>query len=242
MKIVTTFSLDGYELYGKRMINTWLQYWPSNAELIIYTEDFKIHEQDSRLKEIDIFKACPNLKQFKEKSEKIKVNCQKETNRIKKAIRWSHKVYVISHALNLNCDCFLFLDGDTYTTNKINDNLIKDLLQNHLIAVHFEQIKNDLHFETGAIAFNLKHSQTQLLKDKLQSGYDNLEIYSLQKPWDGFWFSYLYKKYNLDVLNLGYGKVFSNPLINGKLHHNVGKKKFNNNSIEYDKYSGRKKK
>ena len=109
-----------------------------------------------------------------------------------------------------------------------------------MFAVHFENIKNSLHFETGLIAFNLKHQQIKILKDELQKGYDNLDVYNLSKAWDGFWFAHLYKKYNLDVLNLGNG-VFSNPIIKNKIFHNVGKEKFNNTSIEYDKYSGRKK-
>lgn len=241
MKAITTFSIDGYELYGKKMVNTWLKYWPSNAELTVYTEGFTLEEKDPRLKEIDINIVCPSLEEFKIKSRQlISSKDKKEKRKIDKAIRWSHKVYAISHALNTTNDTLIFLDGDTFTTNTVNSNLDKLILSNHLFAVHFEQIKDDLHFETGFIAFNLKHPQIQILKTELQKGYDTLEVYQLNKAWDGFWFAYLYKKFNLDVLNLGNG-VFSNPLVKGILHHNVGKKKFHNSSIEYDKYSGRKK-
>ena len=114
------------------------------------------------------------------------------------------------------------------------------LVKNHLFAVHFEYLKNGLHFETGLISFNLKHPQTTILKNELQRGYDNFKIYDLPKAWDGFWFAHLYKNLNLDVLNLGNG-VFSNPLVRGKIYHDVGKEKFQNSSTEYDKYSGRKK-
>jgi len=241
MKVITTFSIDGYELYGKRMIDTWLRYWPNNAELIVYTEGYRLKEKDSRLTEIDIDDSCPNLKIFKEKSYNIIVSNKKEKRHIDKAIRWSHKIYAISHALNTSQDYLLFLDGDTYTTNPIKISLSQDLVKDHLFAVHFEIIKDTLHFETGLISFNLKHKQISLLREELQKGYDNLNIYKLPKPWDGFWFAHLYKQFNLDVLNLGTGPVFSNPLIKGNLVHDVGKQKFQNSSIEYDKYSGRKK-
>ena len=241
MRVITTFSKDGYELYGRKMVNTWLQYWPLNYELLVYTEDFKLNEKDKRLFEIDINHACPDLLKFKQNSYKIITSNEKEKRHIDKAIRWSHKVYAISHALNNSENFLLFLDGDTYTIKTVVPNLTQLLVKNHLFAVHFEHIKDVLHFETGLIAFNLNHKQIPLLREELQKGYDNLDIYKLPKAWDGFWFSHLYKKFNLDVVNLGSGAVFSNPLIKGTLIHNVGKKKFNNSSIEYDKYSGRKK-
>lgn len=239
-KIITTFSKDGYELYGKKMVNTWLQYWPSTFELIVYTEEFKLLEKDSRLKEIDIDSACPSLIKFKNNSLQFIDNKDKKSKRrIDKAIRWSHKVYAISHALQCKCDYLIFLDGDTYSKKQVDVTLPNKIVGNHLFGVHFETIKNSLHFETGFICFNMNHPQINILKNELQKGYDNLEIYSLQKPWDGFWFSYLYQKFNLDVINLGSG-VFSNPLIKDSLVHEVGKSKFNN-SIKYDKYSGLKK-
>lgn len=241
MKVITTFSIDGYELYGKRMVNTWLKYWPSNSQLVVYTEDFNLKEKDPRLIELDLNQSCPNLQLFKDKSNQIQVTDRKQKRHIDKAIRWSHKVYAISHALTNADDYLIFLDGDTYTSNPVKDNLAQRLVQNHLFAVHFEHIKDQLHFETGLLSFNLNHKQMPLLIQELQKGYDNFDIYKLPKAWDGFWFAHLYKMFNLDVLNLGSGSVFSNPLVKGTLHHSVGKKKFNNSSIEYDKYSGRKK-
>ena len=241
IRVITTFSIDGYELYGKKMIQTWLEFWPKEVSLIVYTEGFKLDEKDSRLFEIDINEVCPELQNFKDRSNRVFKNSDKKIRRhVDKAIRWSHKVYAISHALNYNCDYLIFLDGDTYSNQIIPTNFAKSLVQDHLFAVHFENLKNGLHFETGLISFNLNHTQVSILKEELQKGYDNFKIYNLPKAWDGFWFAHLYKTFNLDVLNLGNG-VFSNPLVNGKIFHNVGKQKFNNSSIEYDKYSGRKK-
>lgn len=241
MKVITTFSIDGYELYGKKMVNTWLRYWPSNYELIVYTEGYNLTEKDPRLIEIDLNKACPNLQAFKDRSKIMFKGADKKVKRhVDKAIRWSHKVYAISHALNCNCNYLIFLDGDTYSNQPIPPNFAQSLVKDHLFAVHFEQLKNGLHFETGLISFNLNHNQMPLLREELQKGYDDFKIYDLPKAWDGFWFAYLYKNFNLDVLNLGNG-VFSNPLVKDKLFHNVGKDKFHNTSIEYDKYSGRKK-
>lgn len=243
-RVITTFSIDGYELYGKKMVNTWLKFWPKDISLTVYTEGFKLEEKDPRLFEIDINEACPSLQVFKDKSLKlIDPNNKKSKTRISKAIRWSHKVYAMAHALNhRTTDYLIFLDGDTYSFNSVPSNLAENLAKDHLFAVHFESLPAGLHFETGLVSFNMKHNQMLMFKDQLQRGYDNLDIHSLQKSWDGYWIAHLYQKFRLDVLNLaqqGRG-VFSNPLVRGILAHDAGQDKFRNSSIEYDKYSGRK--
>lgn len=240
--VVTTFSIDGYELYGKKMIDTWLKYWPNNISLTVYTEGYTLTENDSRLAALDINYCCPTLNKFKEESLKlIDPNNKKTKSRISKAIRWSHKVYAMSHALN-NCNTkyLIFLDGDTYTKNTVPATLAESLVKNHLFAVHFEKIQGMLHFETGLICFNMNHPQIEILKRELQKGYDTMKIHSIHKPWDSFWLVYLYQTFNLDVLNLAINsyQVFGNPLIKNILVHDVGKEKFHNKN--YDKYSGRK--
>jgi hypothetical protein len=82
-----------------------------------------------------------------------------------------------------------------------------------------------------------------LLISELLKDYDNLNIYKHQKTWDGYWFSYLYKKYNLDVIDLSGGKmsgVFSNPQVKGTLVHDAGNDKYKNSGLDYNRYSGRK--
>ena len=69
--VITTFSIDGYELYGKRMIKTWLKYWPENYKLHVYTEGYNLTEKHERLIEVDIDHACPDLQIFKDNSKQI---------------------------------------------------------------------------------------------------------------------------------------------------------------------------
>lgn len=243
--VITTFSKDGYELYGHRMIETWMQYWPKNYRLLVYVENYSISEKDPRIQEIKIDDVCPNLLEFKDKSQKMLDNSsdKRQISRIQKTVKWSHKVFVISHALQtFPSDYFIFLDGDTYTTSPISDTIAADLVKNHLIAVHFEMIKNNsLHFETGLVVFNNNHRQMSLFKKIYTSGYDNLSIYNMEKTWDGFWLPKIYKEYNLDILDLSKGKragVFGNPLIYNKIIHDVGTKKYL--TAGYNKFTGKK--
>lgn len=240
---VTTFSKDGYELYGHRMIETWIQFWPETFKLIVYVEGFNLVEKDSRITEIDLESACPDLVIFKKNSgllfEKNKEN-KRERHRIQKTIKWCHKVYAMKHALDCSDDYVIFLDGDTYTKTPVPLNFAEILVEDNLFAVHFENLKNGLHFETGLVVFNTNHDRAIWLKENLTSAYDSLDIYNMKKTWDGYWFAHLYQVYELPVKNLSGRKqgVFCHPTVNPILEHNVGVKKYTN--AGYNEYTGRK--
>ena len=161
-------------------------------------------------------------------------------HKIFKTIKWSHKVYAMKHALSSGDDYVIFLDGDTYTKHPIPNNIAHELVNENLFAVHFEQLPNGLHFETGLIVFNLKHKQLPWLRDILTSAYDSLDIYNMKKTWDGYWFAHLYEQYNLPVYDLTEGRkgVFIHPLIYNALVHDVGSKKYI--QAGYNEFTGRK--
>lgn len=242
---ITTFSKDGYELYGHRMIESWIRFWPKNYQLLVYIEGFSIEESDARIKSIDINESCLNLLEFKNKSQLLinDATDKRQISRVQKTVKWSHKVFVIDHAIkNFKSDYYIFLDGDTYTTSSVEPDLAKLLINDHLIGVHFESIKGyPLHFETGLLVFNNKHSQMPLFKKIYTLGYENMEIYNMEKTWDTFWLIRLYKEYNLDILDLSLNKkapVFGHPLIHKKIIHDVGTKKYLN--AGYNKFTGKK--
>jgi hypothetical protein len=235
--VITTFSKDGYNLYGHKMISTWIKYWPKEFKLIVYTENFNIEEKDIRITEIPLLEVCPNLSLFKEKSRQL---INQKRSRIDKTIKWCHKVYAIQHALSSNDDYLIFLDGDTYTKSNVNASISEQLVRDFLFAVHFERLKDGLHFETGLVCFNLRHPKKEWLRTILTEAYDSLEIYNMKKTWDGYWFAHLYHKYSLPVRNLSENclGVFCNPLIKNVIVHDVGTNKYRN--AGYNKFTGRK--
>ena len=241
---ITTFSKDGYDLYGSRMIESWIKYWPQSHRLIVYTENFDIKEFNSRVTVLNIDECCADLSEFKDKNRDMinSVTDKREISRIQKTVKWSHKVFVISHALkNFDDQFVIFLDGDTYSTSPVEDDLADKLVGDHLIAVHFENLaKLGLHFETGLLVFNKAHKQMDDFKNLYTSGYENLDIYNLKKTWDSFWLISLYQKYKLDIKDLSEGRsgVFNNPLISSKLVHDVGTKKYL--KAGYNKFTGKK--
>lgn len=240
---ITTFSKDGYELYGKKMIDSWLQYWPAETKLLVYHEGFEIHTDHDRITKLNLLDCSKELQIFKERSKTLSdsAGSKKEKNRIFKTIKWCHKVYAITHALKTNKDDFLiFLDGDTYSFNNVSNNFAYSLVGENLFAVHFEQLKDGLHFETGLIVFNNSHSKISWFADIFTSAYNSLDIYSMKKTWDGYWLAHLYKKFRLPVKNLSENRngVFNHPLVSVCLKHDVGTKKYL--KAGYNEFTGKK--
>lgn len=242
---ITTFSRDGYELYGHRMIESWLKFWPKTHRLVVYTEDFELTESDIRLTSIDLNSACPALVEFKKRSQAMIDNAtdDREISRVQKTVKWSHKVFAIAHALNnAKTQRLIFLDGDTYTVSPIEHKIAEMLVDTHLLAVHFEMLpKHGLHFETGLLVFNNTHPQMPLFRKIYTEGYETMDIYKMRKTWDTFWLVNLYQKHNLDIFDLSEGKrggVFGNPLVRGKLRHEVGTRKYQ--IAGYNKFTGKK--
>ena len=65
LTVVTTFHKQGYDTYGKRMIETFLKNWPSNIKLYVYAEDCNVTESAPNLIVKDLHESSKELVAFK---------------------------------------------------------------------------------------------------------------------------------------------------------------------------------
>jgi hypothetical protein len=63
--VVTTFNADGYNTYGRRMIQTFLQTWPRDVLLKVYAEGCRVTETAPNLEVLDLENASTALVAFK---------------------------------------------------------------------------------------------------------------------------------------------------------------------------------
>ena len=66
-ELMTTFHRKGYEMYGKNMIESVLKYWPKDINFTIYWEEVLPDFDDPRLNYVELYEACPDLSEFKER-------------------------------------------------------------------------------------------------------------------------------------------------------------------------------
>ena len=134
--VVTSFNETGYAKYGKRMISTFREFWPSDIPLIVVSEDSIPVETDDRVRFHDYAEIAPDGVHFKRKfgnfseanGNMISFNetengfvADKTYDYRFDAIRFSHKVFSINGAnQRYDCDELIWIDGDTLTHTQID--------------------------------------------------------------------------------------------------------------------------
>ena len=111
--VVTTFNADGYNRYGQRMIETFLQNWPQEVELIVYTEDCTVRESAPNLVLRDLA-ILSDLAAFKQKWQNVPKatgdissdpvrSLRKDAGKGFKwnAIKFAHNTYSIFHCAQM---------------------------------------------------------------------------------------------------------------------------------------------
>lgn len=243
VKVITTLHKDGYNLYGKNFIPTWIEYFPSDWNIFYYAETHDPHFAD-QVTVLDFHSTCPDWVNFYNYTKQLKTltTNKKEINRLKKALRWSFKMFTLLHALENTTDDFLiWMDSDVYADNYPKNNWIKKIIGDNCFAGQRETVKGFTHIETGIIIINMKHKDVSKIIDWIRQGYIEFKILNEDKPWDGAWMGKLADSGTISFKNIWmlatekHARAFSGKSLKW-LHHRVGDAKF---PKEYSGRSGR---
>ena len=223
--VCTTFNADGYEKYGRRMIDTFLQTWPQKVTLVVYAEGCNVVETAPNLVVHDIgiadalttFKtAWANVPRANGDVSADPVrNQRKDAGKGFKwdAVRFAHKVYSIFHcARTIKTDWLIWMDADTVCHSNIT---LADL--NRLCPADRDLCflgRKYKYTECGLYAMNLNRPDTKTFLKKFQRMYDDAEhgIFALEEWHDSFVFDAVRKQCALSELD------WSGHLITGEGH------------------------
>lgn len=223
IKAVSTFNADGYELYGKKLINTW-KFWPKSVSLTIYQEGFTV-ENGLNLLDIEW------LPKFKERNKNKRFQDFRYD-----AIRFAHKTAAVIDSAK-DADYLIWVDGDVCTHQKITEEkLIEWLPQEEYISWLW---RNDVYPECGFYILNLNHSKHHKIMSEWRRLYESDDVYKLSEWHDSFVLAYLVKQFNVTWKSLSGGfEWHSHPFINGPLgefmDHMKGPRKIRGRSSHRD--------
>jgi mannosyltransferase OCH1-like enzyme len=229
----TTFNKNGYELYGQEWIKSFIAVanYYNKFKAKIYYEGFTPtveHPSISWIKYEDTITEHPEWKRdYLAKT--------KHADYVKTmTIRFSHKAFVIQHALQNNSnDYIIWLDGDCVFKPSDYTNFPKKILSDKLLACQVEH-NNDLnHVESGILIFNGKHKDKMTFVNVFKQCYDVDNIVEMGQPYDGFLIfkTLLLTQLKYIDLNEKYGKggiqsdpnmTFCHPELQTKFIHNIG--------------------
>lgn len=234
ISVVTTFHKSGYEKYGKRMIQTFLQNWPSDVTLYVYAENCLVDEVAENLKVFDLHEASSDLVKFKETWKNVpKANGDVTSDPIRRqrkdagkgfkwdAIRFAHKVYSIFHCAKVcDSDILFWMDADTVCHSPIAKETIEKFCQSNIDLGFLG--RDGKYTECGLYSMNLCSENVQNFLREFQRMYDDAEsgIFTLAEWHDSFVFDAVRTKFRNSLKENNWSKGIirgeGHPLINSE--------------------------
>lgn len=233
----TTFNQNGYDLYGKTWIKTFIENVAcksSNIKAIIYAHNVgNLQVNHPQIEVIDYEEALPEHLNWKEDFNNRANNFSSYVK--DNTIRFSHKGFVISDALSrITTGYAIWLDGDCVMHDESYDNFPENLLQGYAIACQLEHARpNAHHIESGVLLFDMDNPDAQKFKEKFKLNYQVDQVLTVSEPYDGFivYRSLIDSKIPFNDLNEKYGAggiqscptlTFLHPEIASRFTHNIG--------------------
>lgn len=145
IRVVSGFSPEGYEEYGRNFIRTFDKHWPSEIELVLYVEERIKTGASPRVAQRDLWQI-PGIANFIEIESQVPEHCGRapvDGWRMKEhlagyswrhdAVRFCRQLYIPEHAAAelSEGDILVWLDGDVVTFADVPEDLIERLLGNH---------------------------------------------------------------------------------------------------------------
>lgn len=135
MKTITSFSSDGYKVYGKKCLESLLKHWP--GEIVVYIESpIDDLPKDDRISYVDLF-AIPDVLPTLNAMSYFPVMRGKIADKfIYKfdAFRFCRKVFAQCHAAQDYEGTLIWVDADTEFTQDVSEQWLNSLLDGHFMG------------------------------------------------------------------------------------------------------------
>ena len=260
LTVITTFPPNRWQAYAKRMIESFIKFWPAEVNLHVYYEKEKPNIVNDRIKYINLEDVNPELVAFKNKHKDDPVACgelqeipggvrrlpnagDKDRNKgsyLWDAVRFAHKTFAVAHAIkNSNTDNVLWLDADTYTFRPIPLQFIFDLLPAEKLVNYLGRGKT--YPECGWVMYNCNHNKIHDFIDTWTKLYTTDNIFKELEWHDSYLFWQVLKRVAPDQgVDIGKGAgaegnhVFINSALGQYIDHMKGKRKIKGKSSRSD--------
>jgi hypothetical protein len=248
--VVTTFNEKGFEISGKKMIDSFDKFWSKDIQLNVYYEDMsqpKLRCSD-RIIFYNFNDEVKKWYKFKQKfffKELIKPDNSSRSFYIYSASKFAHKVYAMQKQIEKkNCEYLIWLDSDTVTYKKLDSSFLNSLINRESYLTYLGRDHLNFHSETGFMIFNTKNKFHEIFWDKMMKMYDEGELFK-EKEWHDCWIFDTVRKElekkslkNIDICFFGLKNddpnkhnVFDNSVLGEYMTHFKGNRKY---KIQHD--------
>jgi len=156
MNIVTSFTRNGYDLYGKNFIESFKKFWPRKVNLTIYYEgdDFPLTDERftvRNISEVEFHDEFMSRLRFP-----IMQGNTGASYDINFDLRMARKVFIQMHAMKTMRGKIFWLDADTITFNDIPSDFLDLCLPDNYFNCYLGR-DGWYYTESGFIGFNANH-------------------------------------------------------------------------------------
>lgn len=236
--VVTSFSAEGWEQYGRRCVESFSQYWPREIQLFVYSEEaeelpasvdwFSWRVRWFPLLNLGTVSAFLQKHGLDPKKHGIVPGWKKENFRFN-ACKFMRKVFAVADcALRTDADRLFWLDADTVTFAPVPMAFLESLLPDSYYLCHLGR-GDRYHSECGFMGFNVKHPAHQEFMERYAGMYGTGR-FEQEKEWhDSYLFDVVRKEmeregkiqsYNLSPK--GQGHVFIQSGLGQYMDHMKG--------------------
>lgn len=210
--IITGMSKSYYDSIGKYMLESWIEYWPKDFQITVYTEDDLNFIDDSRINVV-------NLDTLGE--EYLKFQAEDLSHLLSKTQVYSKKAFPIIKHLSSNTGRLIWVDADVITKDTITESWLDNLLPTNNFSCHLGVPQAEYYsVETGFFIIDLSHPFKEKFLEKYKNIYYNRDFSNMKKSFDGDTFGrvitelsksedFLYKELNPNLNKASpFNKVF----------------------------------
>ncbi|MFO1155097.1 MAG: hypothetical protein U1E42_15765 [Rhodospirillales bacterium] len=208
---VTTCHAEGWQLYGRDMVESFLRYWPPSVSLYLYAEGFAPDLTDPRVVWLDLLGECPELVAFKERHREnpmahgtqarhrweVKVRIRNPLFRVRKvedwgcgyrwdAVRFSHKPFAIFDAARrATTDVLFWIDADIRVFADVPLSFLEAVMPPDCFISYLRRPRFS---ECGFVGYNLRHPGTRVFLAEFERLYTTDALFKEREFHDSFLF------------------------------------------------------
>lgn len=150
MIAITSFSPQGFEIYGKKFLESAVNHWPT--DIIVYTED-NLDFKHPKVSEVDLFSVygLESFLHYCDLNPIFKGQTSKGYNFNYDCAKFARKAFAQFDALQKNQGKVFWLDADMVFKKDVPEEFLTNVFEDKTIAALF---RKGLHAETGFVGFD----------------------------------------------------------------------------------------
>ncbi len=200
-KIVTTLGPGGWETYGRRFVESFVKFWPSEMRLEVWhhdvSGDFPAYDRVT-------FRALESVPSFQKLKAKLGTQAKDGPS-----LQYCFKAVALASAVTPDLDWIAFVDADTETMRHVDSQLLDQLFDDkvHLTYLYRKSVAES---EGSWFAFNLATVKGASLLADYWGLYDSFEAFHYKKAHDNAVLDrlvVLHRAHGLQVKNLSQGAL-----------------------------------